>query len=154
MTSMRRFSRSLHSLALTVLYLSPWESCLELTLKQASFGAQAPGLSETESAKAIAERHEGWKRQLPNKAGDLWAALAGFDRDSRQALFAHCASLGVNAVNEPWNRNKSRQSHADELAKVTRLDMAAAGWRPTADNYLGRVSKARIIEAVTRSQRR
>jgi ParB family chromosome partitioning protein len=26
--------------------------------------------------------------------------------------------------------------------------MATAGWRPTADNYLGRVSKARILEAV------
>jgi ParB family chromosome partitioning protein len=26
--------------------------------------------------------------------------------------------------------------------------MAEAGWRPTADNYLGRVTKPRIIEAV------
>jgi ParB family chromosome partitioning protein len=142
------FLAVLHSLALTTLYLSPWESCLELTLKQSGFSAQAPGLSETRSAKAIEARHEGWSRQLPSKASDLWAALAGFDRDSRQALFAHCASLGVNAVHEPWNRNKSRQSHAAELARATRLDMAAAGWRPTVDNYLGRVSKARIIEAV------
>jgi ParB family transcriptional regulator, chromosome partitioning protein len=28
------------------------------------------------------------------------------------------------------------------------LDMAAAGWTPTVDNYLGRVPKARILEAV------
>jgi ParB family chromosome partitioning protein len=28
------------------------------------------------------------------------------------------------------------------------LDMAAAGWRPTVDNYLGRVPKVRILEAV------
>jgi hypothetical protein len=28
------------------------------------------------------------------------------------------------------------------------LDMAAAGWKPTVDNYLGRVPKARILEAV------
>ena len=28
------------------------------------------------------------------------------------------------------------------------LDMAAAGWTPTVDNYLGRVTKARILEAV------
>jgi ParB family chromosome partitioning protein len=26
--------------------------------------------------------------------------------------------------------------------------MAAAGWHPTIDNYLGRVSKARILQAV------
>jgi ParB family chromosome partitioning protein len=28
------------------------------------------------------------------------------------------------------------------------LDMAAAGWAPTVDNYLGRVPKGRILEAV------
>jgi ParB family chromosome partitioning protein len=28
------------------------------------------------------------------------------------------------------------------------LNMAAAGWSPTVDNYLGRVPKARILEAV------
>ena len=29
-----------------------------------------------------------------------------------------------------------------------RLDVAAAGWSPTASNYFGRVTKARIVEAV------
>src|SRR5262249_18029377 len=28
------------------------------------------------------------------------------------------------------------------------LDMVEAGWRPTVDNYLGRVTKGRILEAV------
>lgn len=28
------------------------------------------------------------------------------------------------------------------------LDMVQAGWRPTVDNYLGRVTKSRILEAV------
>ena len=68
--------------------------------------------------------------------------------DDRQALFAHCASLSINAVHEPWNRNKERQAHADHLAKAVSLDMAAAGWAPTVDTYLGRVPKARILEAV------
>jgi ParB family transcriptional regulator, chromosome partitioning protein len=34
------------------------------------------------------------------------------------------------------------------LARTVNLDMAAAGWRPTVDNYLGRVPKVRILEAV------
>jgi hypothetical protein len=37
---------------------------------------------------------------------------------------------------------------ADALATVVGLDMAEAGWTPTVDNYLGRVTKPRIIEAV------
>ena len=71
-----------------------------------------------------------------------------FDGDDRAALFAHCASLTVNAVHEPWNRRPGRIAHADQLARAVGLDMAAAGWTPTVENYLGRVTKARILEAV------
>ena len=51
-------------------------------------------------------------------------------------------------MHEPWNRSPRRLAHADTVARAVNLDMAAAGWRPTVDNYLGRVSKARILEAV------
>jgi hypothetical protein len=74
--------------------------------------------------------------------------LTAFDRDSQTALLAHCASLSVNAVHEPWNRSPRRIAHADRLARAVNLDMSAAGWRPTVDNYFGRVPKARILEAV------
>jgi ParB family transcriptional regulator, chromosome partitioning protein len=39
-------------------------------------------------------------------------------------------------------------AHADILARALNLDMAAAGCSPTVDNYLGRVPKMRILEAV------
>jgi ParB family chromosome partitioning protein len=71
-----------------------------------------------------------------------------FDPDSRDALFAHCVALSVNAVYEPWNRRPRALSHADRIAEAVKLDVAAAGWSPTADNYFGRVTKARIVEAV------
>lgn len=41
-----------------------------------------------------------------------------------------------------------RLREADRLARTTRLDMVEAGWRPTVANYLGRVTKSRILEAV------
>ena len=34
------------------------------------------------------------------------------------------------------------------LARAVGLDMVQAGWKPTVDNYLGRVTKPRILEAV------
>ena len=37
---------------------------------------------------------------------------------------------------------------ADRLAHAVGLDMVEAGWRPTVDSYLGRVTKPRILEAV------
>jgi ParB family chromosome partitioning protein len=138
----------LHALCLAAFYRYASDTCLEITAKSSGFAAQAPGLAETISAKAIDARHDQWAKRLPETPADLWDALTAFDSDSQAALFAHCASLTVNIVKEPWNRRSGAFAHGDKLARAVSLDMAAAGWRPTADNYLGRVPKARILNAV------
>ena len=56
--------------------------------------------------------------------------------------------MTVNAVYEPYNRKPRALAHADTLAAAVGLDMTKAGWSPTADSYLARVTKARILEAV------
>ncbi len=142
------FLAVLHALALKAFYRFGTHSCLEIEAKSAGFTAQGPGLNDTVSAKAITARGQAWADQLPKEPGELWEALRGFDGHSRSALFAHCASVTVNATHEPWNRSPGRLAHADSLAQAVGLDMAAAGWAPTADNYLGRVTKARILDAV------
>jgi ParB family chromosome partitioning protein len=142
------FLAALHALCLKVFYPYAQNTCLELDLKQVAFGAQAPGLSETEPAKAIGARHQGWASALPHEATDLWDALEAADDDTRQRLFAHCVGSSVNAVHEAFNRRPRALAHADQLAEAVRLDMAAAGWRPTVDTYLGRVTKSRILQAV------
>ncbi len=43
---------------------------------------------------------------------------------------------------------RRRLDQADRLARAVNLDMVEAGWRPTVENYLGRVTKSRILEAV------
>ena len=43
---------------------------------------------------------------------------------------------------------RQRLDHANVLARTVGLDMATVGWKPTADNYFGRVTKPRILEAV------
>jgi ParB family chromosome partitioning protein len=85
---------------------------------------------------------------MPKNPADLWDVLADLDSDSRQALFAHCVGLTVNAVHQSYDRRPKALQHADRLATAVRLDMAAAGWTPTVDSYLGRVTKARILDAV------
>jgi ParB family chromosome partitioning protein len=142
------FTAVLHALCLSAFYRFSSGSCLEISAKSASFSSQAPGLADSASAKAIEARRQQWTSQLPKGEDSLWDALVAFDGDSQAALFAHCASLSVNAVHEPWNRNPRRLAHADTLARAVKLEMAAAGWSPTVDNYLDRVPKARILEAV------
>jgi ParB family chromosome partitioning protein len=141
------FLAALHALCLKLFYRSS-ESCLDIDVKSVVFGSQAPGLNDTAMAKAVDERHRRWSEQLPRESGELWDTLSAFDPDSRDGLFAHCVALSANAVYEPWNRRTHALAHADPIAEAIGLDVAAAGWSPTVDNYLGRVTKARILQAV------
>jgi ParB family chromosome partitioning protein len=140
------FVTVLHALVLQVFYRFAKDSCLEVSMVSNSFG-QVQGLAETPWAKEIAERHEAWDRDMPD-SDKLWEFLLGLEEPSRKALFAHCASLSLNAVVEPWNKRPGALAHADELAATLGFDMVEAGWSPTVDNYLGRVTKARIVQAV------
>jgi ParB family transcriptional regulator, chromosome partitioning protein len=153
------FQAVLHNFVLTAFYrFASSGSCLEIGLHTPSFPAQAPGLRESTSAKAVEVRHESWKARLPKSEKDLWGALTALDGGAQASLFAHCASFAVNALFEPANRYnqgrvsahgvRTRLDQAEVLARAVGLDMVQAGWKPTVDNYLGRVTKPRILEAV------
>ncbi len=140
------FVAALHALCLRAFYDSAVDSCLEIEARSTGFLNQAPGLAECDAAKAIAARQEAWGKRLPDDTEDLWDALIALDAESRAALFAHCAALTVNAVHDP-SRSPHRIAHADQIAGAIGLDMAA-NWTATVENYLGRVTKTRILEAV------
>jgi ParB family chromosome partitioning protein len=153
------FQAVLHNFVLATFYrFASSSGCLEIAIRTPTFPAQAPGLKESASAEAIDIRHGGWNARLPKDEGDLWDVLTAFDGKEQAALFAHCASSAVNALHEPANRYnegrvsahsvRQRLSQSDVLARVVGLDMVAVGWKPTVDNYLGRVTKPRILEAV------
>jgi len=146
------FLAVLHVLVLQTFYRYAIETCLEIAVKSSGFSVQGSEMKACASAKAIEARHGQWEKQLPENPQDLWNSLCVFDHDSRMALFAHCAALSVNAVHEQWNRAAGRKRHADQIAEAVALDMAAAGWVPTVETYLGRVPKARILEAVAEAK--
>ncbi len=138
---------ALHALCLKLFYHYGFDSCLEIEAKSVLFG-HTSGLADTPAAKAIDARHKAWDAQMPEDTGDLWDMLAELDGDSRQALFAHCVGLTINAVYQPYDRRPKALRHAGRLASAVTLDMAAAGWKPTVDTFLGRVTKARILDSV------
>ncbi len=147
----------LHKLCLDAFQHSLSPACLEASVGHVFFAVQASDLRDTAAAKAVAERHEAWKAELPTEEDVLWDWLAALDDDRQTQLLAHCVSFGVNALYERAGRYgagpsehglRCRLAQADRLAAAVGLDMVAAGWRPTVENYLGRVTKSRILEAV------
>lgn len=152
------FAAVLHAMVLTTFYQVRTESCLELSISRVYFPFQAPGLRESGAARAMDERHAGWKARLPKSDKDAWDAIQQLDGADQAALFAHCAAYAVNAQWEPVPKHGGgrvsahgvarRIQHANVVARAVGFDMAATGWRPTVENYLGRVTKPRILEAV------
>jgi ParB family chromosome partitioning protein len=148
----------LHKLCLDTFQHTASGACLEASVQQVCFSIQPADLKDSPPAKAVAERHQVWKADLPTDEAALWDWLAALDDTSRAALLAHCVSCGVNALYEKGDRYggsgvsvhgvQRRLVQADRLARAVGLDPVEAGWRPTVDNYLGRVTKPRILEAV------
>lgn len=138
----------IHALALRAFYQGEAAAtCLEIRTVLTFLPTHAPGIEDSMAGRSIRERHDTWARQMPARIGDAWAFVVELDLDSRMSLLAHCASLSVNAV-QTWERRPQVQAHADALAQAVSLDMTAY-WSATSASYLGRVTKARIVEAVS-----
>ncbi|GAN88118.1 ParB/RepB/Spo0J family partition protein [Komagataeibacter intermedius] len=146
----------LHTLVRDVYWQTPGADCLEAYVREISLPVHSPDMPGSVPAHALRQRNEGWKHDLPEDEDALWRWIDGLDDASRMALLAHCLSFGVNALYErmPAYGAVSQRSvterlkRADRLASALGLDLVEAGWQPTVENYLGRVTKARILQAV------
>ncbi|EGG74438.1 hypothetical protein SXCC_04908 [Gluconacetobacter sp. SXCC-1] len=146
----------LHTLVRDVYWQTSGADCLEAYVREISLPVHSPDMPGSVPAHALRQRNEGWKHDLPDDEDALWRWIDGLDDASRMALLAHCLSFGVNALYErmPAYGAVSQRSvterlkRADRLASALSLDLVEAGWQPTVENYLGRVTKARILQAV------
>ncbi|MBV1829153.1 ParB/RepB/Spo0J family partition protein [Komagataeibacter sp. AV436] len=146
----------LHTLVRDVYWQTPGADCLEAYVREIPLPVHSPDMPGSVPAHALRQRNEGWKHDLPDDEDALWRWIDGLDDASRMALLAHCLSFGVNALYErmPAYGAVSQRSvterlrRADRLASALSLDLVEAGWQPTVENYLGRVTKARILQAV------
>ena len=121
----------LHKLCLDTFQHAASGNCLEASVHQVFFSIQPADLKDSPPAKAVAERHEAWKADLPKDEAQLWDWLAVLDDTSRAALLAHCVSFGVNALYEKGDRYggpgvsihgvQRRLVQADRLARAVGL---------------------------------
>ncbi len=83
-----------------------------------------------------------WGERMPGDQDKLLPWLIRLPQGELCDLIALCTALTLNAV-QPSNV----KHEADALAKAVGLDMAD-WWEPTADEYLGKVPKALIVQAL------
>jgi len=136
-----------HALAAQLFFHDAGASCLELQASEVPLRNEAPGIDDSSSGRALAERHESWAARLSEDSDELWSFVAGLDDAERMNLLAHCLSMTVFAVRQRWERKAGAQTIANNLAEALSLEMTAH-WQPTAEGYFSRVTKAQILEAV------
>ena len=140
-----------HAIALPVFYGSYFETgtCLDLRIQSADLRGSVKDTAENRAFTRLSERQENWAEELPKETDQLWDWLLAQDSATLMGLLAVASAFSVNAVQKPHERpGQPRLAHADRLAASLKLDMAQ-WWQPTAASYIGRVSKALILEAVS-----
>jgi ParB family chromosome partitioning protein len=151
----------LHAFVLSCFYGYSRESCLQTSVQSVGFSNAPAGLRDCAPGQAIAARIDEWRARLPKSDKDVWDWLLDLGDEDRASLFAHCASLSVNAQAEIVRGYDGRVSahgiarrlaHSHILARAVGLDVVEAGWRPTADGYLSSVPKPRILADVTEAR--
>jgi ParB family chromosome partitioning protein len=136
-----------HTLTAQLFYSYAEAGCLEVRPTVTPLGSHADGIEDTPLAARASEARDAWAERMPRDVADLWGFIVTLDDEKRLALLAHCASRTVNALRLPWDRKPRSLQTADRLATALALDVAK-DWMPTVDSYLGRVTKAHIVEAV------
>jgi ParB family chromosome partitioning protein len=139
----------LHAMVVRTMYTFRSGSCLELNPTFTSPRVHEPKLDDSAVARIVDQRHQHWKARLPQAAEGAWDFIGTLSNKEKFELLAHVTSLTVNVLVEKYSQRERDVVQGDQLADALQLDMAAAGWTAIAENYLNRVSKARILEAVT-----
>jgi ParB family chromosome partitioning protein len=138
-----------HAFALQVFYPSygVWTP-LQLRLTAAGLERLAPGVEDGPAGRRVRDRCEAWGARLPERAEELWGVVVSLPPSEQLDLMACCAGVGLYAVRDPHDRRPGALAQAETLATAVGLDMAGT-WSATAASYFTRVSKARVLEAVT-----
>ena len=138
-----------HAMTLQVFYPGYGDfTPLQLRLSVGGLERLAPGVGDCPAGRRVADRLEAWGARLPERAADLWAVMAPMGRSDLLDLLACCAGVGLYAVRDPHDRRPGAWAQAETLATAVGLDMTGT-WSATAASYFSRVSKARVLEAVT-----
>jgi ParB family chromosome partitioning protein len=138
----------LHTLVLCTFYGDSHVTCLDITPRAIDLRPFSEKIGESRAALALYTRRQAWLDRLPGEEA-LWPWLMGENQTTKLELLAYCAAVTLNAVKRKHEGDGSRRlQNAACIADAAGLDMAD-WWETTKDSYLGRVSKALILEAVT-----
>lgn len=138
------FVALVHRLALETFFnAGHWhENVVQIDVNKANAEAYVSDEGPCKASTLLAEAGDRWRSMLPGTSDALFAWLLDQPPKQLQALCAYCVALTVNGVTS----NEDGKA-LDALAHITQLDLRD-WWTTTADGYLSRIPKSRVLDAV------
>jgi len=133
-----------HRLALQTLFnAGHWGNrVVQVDAEQIAFDQHAPDVEGCKAHAALTERAQALRAALPDDPEKLFGWLLQQPQAEVLRLCAYCVATTINGVSAD-----ETSPSLDPLASAAGLDMRE-WWSATAENYLGGVPKARILEVV------
>jgi ParB family chromosome partitioning protein len=108
---------------------------------------QMPHRVEGSPAHAVIEEEYGkWAARLPNRP-ELFQWCMDQEQKELLRFLAFCVAQSVDAVRTKTPHSEERIEFTEALVSAVQLDMEK-WFRPTAENYFGKISKAQILDAL------
>ena len=137
-----------YAMAVQTFFADREATCVGVQLSSIDLRPSAEGIAESKAVQAMAVRHEGWLRRLP-ELRELWPWCVQRDLDTHLELLAYCTATTINAVRKRYDRvSQERDVQAHDVAQLAAVDMCE-WWEPTRERFLSRVSKMQIAAAIT-----
>lgn len=123
----------------------PWTTTItRVTSTQTRLDRDAPAIGEAKAFCELQALYEQWRTRLPNTNLLAWLLLQ--PQSDLLELLALCTSHALDCVDRA-----GLSEDAKTLAQAAQLDMAD-WWKPTGESFLGHVSKASIVQAVSEAR--
>ena len=121
------------------------ESCLRIDAHDYSLSGTVEG---SKAFTKMANQRAEWAKELTDNPDAIWQWCMTQDETTLLALLTFCAACTVDAVQRKSGWDKGcRLPNAELLAQELDLDMSK-WFKPTAENYFGKISKAQILEDI------
>jgi ParB family chromosome partitioning protein len=144
------FVATLHAMTLSAFNLFSSESCLQIRA-DTGFPNHAEGLKEYGPMMAMIDQRKAWGARLPRESLKLWEDITAMSHEERMQLLAFLAASTLNVVVQKHDKRSSQVNHSQLLAAALGYDIRT-DWKPTAENFFNRVTKAAILAAVTEAR--
>lgn len=119
---------------------SGWRSLVKIKGEEANLPHFAKDIGESPAEKAFQAEHELWAKEFEGQ--ELFPWLLQQSDERVHELLAHCTAWSLDTV-----RRSGPSTEAFELGRAAELDMRDY-WQPTGAEFLARVPKTVITEAV------